>query len=390
MGTKFQQLPPSFIANVEKSLLLLIDGNCLDGQDGVMVLSGLANMGAVWAQLPRQTLEHMIGNIAPKVDQQNMAGCIYNLAVLGASWDGLPLTTISALCNAFEISAPRMDTQSIANSMFGLAMLSFDISSAIEAQDKRELLLSASRAALRKFRQIDKSSGSTEKCWSQFSTFFEVLRTLPGGKQLIAEELGNRPSFASHRRNQEPTSLHRDLSGALQNMLGGKFHVANKVDRLQAGTLEADMVVSHKNGTLIAFVEINGKMDHVMVNDTLALRRRQLLKQHLYAQHYPDAPLFRVVVDSQNGIDVSKEAERLMKLIKAKVASRQGSHADHPLVTDRQKVEQAIAGEAEQKEKEVDGEQPRISTKKSIFSHKLKRAIKSIVQATTNEEHSML
>lgn len=259
------------------------------------IFLGLAKMDAHWSQLPVETLEAALCQAIPTLSAQEMANIFYSMGNMGLSWSELRLETLRSLAASFEVVAREMTSQGLANSMYGLSVMSFDsfkYRSILDSmkpveREKLELLWRMFLACVKRFRNLPLANCQPEN-YTQFCVFFELLSILPGGK-----EMGYKPIFQPpHRVKSTNTHLatSKALTLALNEVDMGKFRVVNEYAAF-SGIFDVDIAV-FQGDMLAAFVEVDG-FGHYTAGGT-QLKRIDLLKQFLCGHRYPGVPVYRI------------------------------------------------------------------------------------------------
>lgn len=254
------------------------------------LLQGLSKMSALWNHLPIDALEAALTQIAPELSRHGLASTLLSLGTMGAAWKSMQPCTLYALTEALKVHGPLMSSQEMANSMYGLALMFFDCQQQDDNQQAWSMLWEAIQTLTQRFSSFPRD-GFIQCDTSQFSLFFELIATMPAGKQLIADALGQKPIFSSE--THVPSVLHMAVAEALPKALSalqaGSFRVVNEFSGIN-GAFEVDIAVYHAD-RLIALVEVDGSF-HYTVDG--GLRRIDHFKEHLYACQFPTVPLLRI------------------------------------------------------------------------------------------------
>ena len=147
--------------------------------------------------------------------------------------------------------------------------------------------------------------------FDQFAIYFELMRVVPKGSELVMDILGYHPRTSGPSATI-PSKLHATTSNSmLTHLLNHSidFDIFNEFNGLQ-GVFPIDTAVYYKN-ELVALVEIDGEYHY----KSQQLRRKDRLKDFLYRHHYSNIPLYRMKYDQINVIGTSKAGQALANWI---------------------------------------------------------------------------
>jgi hypothetical protein len=157
--------------------------------------------------------------------------------------------------------------------------------------------------------------------YDQFGIYFELMRVIPKGSELVNEIFGRSPRLTGPIATI-PSRTHAATVDAMINMLKSispKYNTFHEFSGLQ-GVFPIDTAVYYGD-QLIALIEIDGKY-HYKQSRTELLRRSDKMKKFLYEKHYPDVPFYRERLDQTNASDKKSVGEDLALRI-----SNQENHA---------------------------------------------------------------
>ena len=89
-------------------------------------LWGLAKMDATWNDLPKDNLMNAFMRCKHSVNSQETSNVLYGIAWMDVAWDALSHEFQVALLDALERTSAQMTIQEVANSMYSLALMTFD------------------------------------------------------------------------------------------------------------------------------------------------------------------------------------------------------------------------------------------------------------------------
>jgi len=130
---------------------------------------------------------------------------------------------------------------------------------------------------------------------AQCATFLELMHILqPKSDQIVAALAQMRPVMLKYHKDDNLIgNLHVSFNKALQTRLAkdsGNFHVKDEFHGLKSGIYPVDTAVYHGD-KLVALIEVDGP-HHFTPEGTL--KRKDLLKRHLYKHAYPGVLYLRV------------------------------------------------------------------------------------------------
>lgn len=160
------------------------------------------------------------------------------------------------------------------------------------------------------FKNSVKTSFEKEN-FDQFAIYFELMRVVPKGRELVQKIIGEHPS-PSGPSATVPSRLHAQTAQAMHAQLlkySEDFDIFNEFSGLQ-GVFPIDTAVYYKE-KLVALVEIDGEYHY----KSQQLRRKDRLKHFLYRYHYKNIPLYRMKYDQINVITTNKAGEALANWI---------------------------------------------------------------------------
>jgi hypothetical protein len=200
--------------------------------------------------------------------------------------------------------------------MYSIALSTFDVpfvspsskSKKAKMSPQQSQLWSAYRVLLETFKQLDPADYSVEN-YDQYGMFFQLLKAIPGGKELVVDVLGYFPKL-SGPCGTVPSKLHaRTIHAMLRNLdyIKYGFDVTNEFNGLD-GVFPVDAAVYFKD-ELIAFIEIDGEFHYRQLGQVL--RRKDRMKEFLYRHEYPNIPLFRIRDDQCAVLGVHRAGQEL-------------------------------------------------------------------------------
>lgn len=181
-----------------------------------------------------------------------------------------------------------------------------------------ELLWKLHEAVLKVFSRINVDEYCKEN-YDQFAMYFEMMRTIEGGNELVEKVLGRIPRTSGPCATI-PSRLHASVIAAMLDTLnengGTEFTVVHEFIGLH-GVMPIDAAVYHGN-RLIALVEIDGEF-HYKGDNKGILRRKDHYKTFLYSLHFPQVPMFRVRSDQCKAVGIEMAANALASWIRSRV-----------------------------------------------------------------------
>eukprot|EP01031_Cornospumella_fuschlensis_P027911 gene27911-33707_t len=372
--------PPSSVGVKERFKEDIEDPSPLPPEKITSLLHAMALLGVPW-QAPitvsptASTRSSVLGSKVTAsssplqaLNEKGIAGTLYALALMDASWSGLTLPTQLSLCCALNRSCQAMTAQEVANTMYSLAVLSFDSnysysyqhlspssnppSPAEKAQfDSTMLLYYAHSKVMEAFKthlQLSKyygnstasqplSPNSTPNTYlnmsissepinlSQFAIYFNTMYAHEHTTQLVREILGDHIPTIRIQACNTPSALHTSIYQELSTVLNdGRYVMVNEFQGL-GGIFPIDIAVCVKGPAggsdadgcelnPLAFIEVDGPTHYTFTprKPYISLHRVDLLKEHLYAQRYPGVPLYRVTGGSVRKQGVKKVVQDLV------------------------------------------------------------------------------
>jgi len=143
--------------------------------------------------------------------------------------------------------------------------------------------------------------------FDQFAIYFELMRAVPKGSELVMEIIGYHPRTSGPSATI-PSKLHATTSSSMLTQLlkhSIDFDIFNEFSGLH-GVFPIDTAVYYKNN-LVALVEIDGEYHY----KSQQLRRKDRLKDFLYRHHYKNIPLYRMKYDQIGIIGTTKAGQAL-------------------------------------------------------------------------------
>ena len=195
--------------------------------------------------------------------------------------------------------------------MYALALLTFDFDATLDGNKKEheEVLWIIHNAVVRAYRDADPTLFATEH-FDQFAIYFEMMKTLPRGKQLVEQVLGCIPN-SSGPAGHVPSRMHAvtvtTMIEFLQQNESPEYNCFHEFSGL-GGVFPVDSAVYFGN-TLVALVEVDGERHYKQ--NWEQLRRKDQLKEHLYRFHYPGIPMYRLRNDQLDVLGYKRGGEAL-------------------------------------------------------------------------------
>lgn len=221
---------------------------------------------------------------------QHYSNFIYGLAAMDVTWRKLAAHSDQLIATYLGV-IPIMDAQQLTNTMYATIMMAFDCMDSAAPW-------SLFHALCQRYRTLQCDSKEAK---SQAKVFFEVLSAFPQGHAMILEELGSKPSIdvpAANITNQ----AHRRVAKEFCRLLPD-FEVENEFSCV-GGVWDIDIALK-RDGQVVAFVEVNGMVHYKLEGQ---LRRKDLLKEFIYAHTFPGRKIYRIDVHEKTMLDAVRAA----------------------------------------------------------------------------------
>eukprot|EP01038_Epipyxis_sp_PR26KG_P013231 gene13231-17731_t len=166
------EMRTALIENIEnkESFLLGIP------QHTANVILGLGKMDAYWYDMipAMKNLEEAFVRCHKKMNEQEISNVIYGFTIMDVSWNDLNVQTQIALKNTLQDKAKTMSMQEIANTMFSMAILSYDSPYHIPYYHGNNELIPSNNLASESQETIE----SMQTLWSIHETLLTVFKDL--------------------------------------------------------------------------------------------------------------------------------------------------------------------------------------------------------------------
>jgi len=285
------------------------------------ILWALGKMDATWRQLPGDNLQTSLLRCVGSFKHQESANVIYGLAIVDVPWAELHLEVNLAIEKSIVGCVAQMTIQELANVMYSLALMTFDFDYNVEVvagagatqaeslyEQRLRSLWCIHRSVLEAFKNAPPDMFEKEN-YDQFAIYFELMRSIPVGQQMVLEMFGESPR-PSGPSGTVPSRMHamtvQPMMEKLQQ-LDPSFNGFNEFCGLN-GVFPIDTAVFLKD-ELVALVEVDGEFHYKLQGQQL--RRKDRLKEHLYKHHYPHIPLYRMRSDQLHALGYNKAGEAL-------------------------------------------------------------------------------
>ena len=239
-----------------------------------------------------------------RVKSQELASLIWGFSGCGMSWDMLPPTTAWSLNVALRRLGSDLSAQDVANCAYGLALLAFDAANPSDPafRGAHEVILNAVVKASRALSGCNKELEQLRI----FAQYMALRKEVTDGQKLPAELLQDSSEEAPAAQissSQLQTRVVEGVKAGLSELgdAASEFRIVNEVSSFN-GVFPVDAII-FRRGEVIAMVEIDGPSHY---RDDGQLRRKDLLKEHMYTMLHPRSMYRRVRWDEANklGADV--------------------------------------------------------------------------------------
>lgn len=266
------------------SATVLTEGRHIRPAELVQLIAGLQGMGAYWDQLPGRELDTLIAHLAADMSTQELITSLHSMTVMEASLSGMKSAALRTVVPVLEATVNSMNAQELTGFIHDLALLSFDL------KDTKKLQVASGlfNAVLKRFKTLKLAQKDS-------AFFFEVMASMPEGKDLLTNEMLIMPPSPLAKKLQK--DVHRQFSSALTKALQGhpgQFHVLNAFEG-QDCSMDVDIAIFYDR-KLLAFVEIDSS-EALRPDSSKRVKRLVARKDFQYAQHYPEANLYRLFAE---------------------------------------------------------------------------------------------
>ena len=272
----------------------------LTSENSANFINGISGMGALWASFTSTELDSFIDALSKVFEEgsiQHLASSLYGLAVMECQFEKLPENFIVKICNGIirVCNSSQLDPQALANIMYAVGLLSFDISPTktfiLCELNKAHLALLQSLANLgmSKFNDIEREQ------------LLMYANTLMITTPLLEQNVATMPIFRVMSSENSVENSISELQESVVSSLSAALRARNAdvyiTDEYSAfdGALPVDVTVFDDDDPKhpIAFLEVDGP--HHFRNGSL--RRKDKLKEFLYRKKHPLASFTRVRYD---------------------------------------------------------------------------------------------
>eukprot|EP00595_Chromulina_sp_UTEXLB2642_P003494 CAMPEP_0196763414 /NCGR_PEP_ID=MMETSP1095-20130614/4027_1 /TAXON_ID=96789 ORGANISM="Chromulina nebulosa, Strain UTEXLB2642" /NCGR_SAMPLE_ID=MMETSP1095 /ASSEMBLY_ACC=CAM_ASM_000446 /LENGTH=1257 /DNA_ID=CAMNT_0042116537 /DNA_START=544 /DNA_END=4317 /DNA_ORIENTATION=+ len=319
-------------------------------QDVSIIMNSLGSLGLTWDTLSgplKVSVLHWIKNISRLGNASELAGLVYGLGLMDCSWDKLVEDTRKCLLDGIirvtstnnspsgtdsikpwtfkyipsEFSSRgnfQLQPQSLANLMYGLSLMIFDVSDDHLIDELNRIHISlldaVSSIGLLKFSQTERE---------QILIYAHLLQTVITLPQPLLQGHHTPNEFTVHSSTSlmstSSSRLQESVVNALTNALSCRSDDLEVLSEYSAfnGCLPVDASIFRGNKP-VAFLEVDGPQH--FKGDSLSLRRKDLMKETLYRKKHPDAAFTRVRFDQVNKLGsryVGDEVANFITIISA-------------------------------------------------------------------------
>lgn len=309
MGMLWDDLPEGFVTE----LLLNLErvGRDLNAIDIGILLWTLGSMDCNVATFPTSFTARLltaIEGLLPVMNGQELSRTVWGLSAIGLTWDSLPVKFRVTVKAALDRPNLRLEVQDAGSLAYGVAMLCFDSSGALG-----QLCSEVHLSVLALVRTLDVSDLQARRETEQLLLFAQYVLALRSEteRSRIPSYLLDRSlvsvSWATTLRDPLPAAMSGNLTygSRLQTEVVKGLREALTSDdgvepvRVQGeysyfnGLFPVDAAVVCQ-GKVVALVEVDGPHHYRGLCSPETLRRKDLLKQKMYAAVHPAVPFHRV------------------------------------------------------------------------------------------------
>lgn len=291
-----------------------------------------AEMQGVEARILRPLSSAIIRTL-PRMKSQEVSSVIWGLSGTGIAWDSLPPALRWSINIALRRISDTMSPQDVANSAYGLTLLSFDTENSFDPGFR-----GAHDTLLNKLRKVSITHSSSNVELEQLRTFAHFYETFKIGassdvirgnrvprkllelNELSGKEFGlncvARGSNLQYRVIEGLKTAFDTLDSNI-NPYVKDIHVDTEVSSF-GGILPVDALICIENkykvnkNEVLAILEIDGPQHY---REDGSLRRVDLLKEFMYLRRHPKAIFCRIRWDEANKLGVNTIGDSLANQI---------------------------------------------------------------------------
>merc|ERR1711871_1835480 len=156
-----------------------------------------------WNEIPSVQLEDAFNRCVDSLSAQEICNSIYGFAILDAAWNELSINTKTTIVQALRRNENSLDHQEVANVMYSLSLLTFDvedpnykINGGENWEESVDLMWEVHEIVLKFYCTLDPAEYHKEN-YDQFAMYFEMMSINPKGVELMNRVLTNvEPCFS--------------------------------------------------------------------------------------------------------------------------------------------------------------------------------------------------
>jgi hypothetical protein len=276
------------------------------------VVWGLSRLAIPRSVVPWTMLLTPIVTAAPRMSMKELAQVIYGLGTLEFAWTEVPLEVVEALADAIGAYAQSFTSQDIANMMYAVTLMCYDVDFAVldasPSAPRQEAAYRYAHAAatvmealLAKYHAHAQDWGAAYQQHDQYQIFLLWLEAVTARCSTLKTQLTRFWPTATQAVTGPsatvPSITHGRICHGLQHRLryiSPGFTLFNEFLGF-TGVFPMDMAVYHDE-VLVAFIEVDGAFHYRTCPETgtVTLRRIDRLKESLYRQRFPEIPTIRI------------------------------------------------------------------------------------------------
>merc|ERR1711871_8772 len=262
----------------------------------------------------------------PEMKSQEVSSVIWGLSGTGIAWDSLPQTLRWSINIALRRVSDDMSPQDVANSAYGLTLLSFDTDNPLDPGFR-----GAHDTLINKLKTTSEMQISNVEL-EQLRTFAHFYETFKVGASIDVIRGARVPRIFLEFESSEEFHLNREVRGsnlqyrviegvksAFDALEGDSYpyikdiYIDTEVSSF-GGILPVDALICIENkykiaeNHVLAILEIDGPQHY---REDGSLRRVDLLKEFMYLRRHPNAIFCRIRWDEANKLGVSAIGDSL-------------------------------------------------------------------------------